>query len=55
MVTPDGADYVSVRWYMKVLAPLSEDYTFILEADDGVRVYFQGTLEIDRWETCCAD
>lgn len=40
LITPDGADYVSIRWYMKVFAPLSEDYTFILEADDGVWVYF---------------
>jgi hypothetical protein len=54
LVTPDGADYVSIRWYMKVFAPLSEEYTFIVEADDGVRLYFNGVLEIDRWDTCCA-
>lgn len=44
-----------MRWYTKVFAPLSEEYTFILEADDGVRVYFNGNLQIDRWNTCCAD
>jgi hypothetical protein len=55
LITPEGADYVSVRWYMKIRAPLSEDYTFILEADDGIRFYFEGNLEIDRWDTCCTD
>lgn len=27
----------------------------MLRADDGVRFYWQGTLVLDRWESCCED
>jgi len=54
LITPDGADFVSVRWYSKVKPPFTEEYTFIVDADDGVRVYFDGVLKIDRWDKCCA-
>lgn len=39
LVTPEAGDYVSVHWYGKLLAPYSEDFTFILQGDDGFRFY----------------
>ena len=55
LVTNEAADFVSARWFGKILAPFTEEFTFILHADDGVRVYFDGTLVIDRWDSCCDD
>ena len=40
LVTPQVADFVSIRWSGKVLSPVNEEVTFILNADDGVRFYF---------------
>lgn len=54
-MTNDVADFTSARWYGKVKAPASEEFTFILKADDGVRFYLDGTLYIDRWDSCCDD
>lgn len=55
LVTLDVADFVSARWFGKVLAPATEEFTFIIHADDGVRFYFDGVLVIDRWDKCCED
>lgn len=40
LVTNDVADFVSIRWFGKILAPVTEEFTFIMHADDGVRLYF---------------
>ncbi len=40
LITNEVADFVSIRWSGKVLAPTSEEYTFIIKADDGVRLYW---------------
>jgi hypothetical protein len=37
LVTPYGADYVSVRWAGKFKAPTAEPWTFYLTANDGAR------------------
>lgn len=55
LITNEAADFVSVRWYGKIRAPTTEEYTFILHADDGIRLYIDGVLVIDRWDSCCAD
>ena len=55
LVTADAADFVSARWFGKVKAIATEEVTFILHADDGVRLYLNGALLIDRWDTCCED
>ena len=55
LITNDVADFVSIRWSGKVLAPYSEDFTFIFKADDAVRFYWEGTLVLDRWDSCCED
>ena len=49
------ADFVSIRWFGKVLAPVTEEFTFIIHADDGIRFYIDGVLVIDRWDLCCED
>lgn len=55
LITNEAADFVSARWYGKVKAPSTEEYTFIVSADDGVRLYIEGLLVVDRWDTCCDD
>jgi len=55
LITNDVADFVSARWFGKVLAPATEEFTFIIHADDAVRFYFDGVLVIDRWDSCCED
>ena len=55
LITSSATDFVSARWYTKVKAPITEDISFTVEADDGVRLYFNGELKIDRWDECCKD
>ena len=53
LITPQAGNFISIQWYGKLLAPTSEDFTFILMGDDGFRFYLQGVLLVDRWDTCC--
>ncbi|HKQ67779.1 MAG TPA: PA14 domain-containing protein [Polyangiaceae bacterium] len=39
----------SARWTGQVLAPNAGSYTFEVEADDGVRFYFDNLLVVDKW------
>lgn len=43
------ADNFSVRWAGQVKPRYSEDYTFYTNTDDGVRLWVDGKLLIDRW------
>jgi hypothetical protein len=40
----------SASWQGKIQANYSEDYTFHLTADDGVRLWVNGQLLIDSWQ-----
>lgn len=44
-----GADTFSVRWAGQVQAPATETVTFYTTTDDGVRLWVNGVLIIDRW------
>ena len=44
---PDG---FSVRWTGEVEAPHGESFVFTTRSRDGVRVWVDGELRIDRWE-----
>ena len=55
LLTAEAADFVSVQWFGKIRAPYLEEFTFILSADDGVKMYFQGEVAVDRWDSCCDD
>ena len=55
LITAEASDFVSIRWIGKLLAPSTEYYTFIIEADDGVRLYIDDVLLIDSWDSCCDD
>jgi PKD repeat protein len=44
-------DTFSVRWTGDVQARFSETYTFIVRADDGIRLWVNGVLVIDNWTT----
>ena len=58
LITNSASDFVSARWYTKIKAPKTEDFFFTVEADDAVRLYFDGELKVERWggfESCCED
>ncbi|MBC7460157.1 MAG: hypothetical protein H7287_02210 [Thermoleophilia bacterium] len=44
-----GQDTFSAAWTGSLAVPLAGDYTFTAQADDGVRVWIDGRLVIDRW------
>ncbi len=44
-----NADYFSVRWTWDAYFGLSTNYTFYATVDDGVRVWVDGALIIDKW------
>jgi len=43
------ANNFSVRWTGQVEAPVTGNYTFSTVTDDGVRLWVNGVLRIDRW------
>ena len=45
-----GADSFSVRWSGSVEADFTEDHTFIVNANDGARLWLNGQLLIDQFE-----
>ena len=50
--SPDSvvpSDKFSVRWTGQITALYSEQYTFYTCTDDGVRLYLDGKLVIDKW------
>jgi hypothetical protein len=47
--TAVGDDNFSVRWTGEVEAAFTETYTFYPRTDDGVRLYVDGQLLVDRW------
>ena len=55
LITDEAADFISIRWTGLIQAPITEQFTFIVQADDGVRFYLNGVLLVDRWDTCCND
>jgi len=42
-------DHFSVRWYGQVRSEYTEDYTFYTVTDDGVRLWVNDQLIIDKW------
>ena len=44
-----GADTFSVRWTAQLTPAHSETYTFYTTTDDGVRLWINGQLLIDKW------
>jgi len=44
------ADWFSVRWTGRLVAPASGRYRLGIEADDGYRLYIDGRLVIDDWK-----
>jgi len=43
--------YFSVKWTGQILAQYSEPYTFYTTSDDGVRLYINGKLLINDWNS----
>ena len=44
-----GADTFSVRWSGEVQPQFSQTYTFYARADDGIRLWVNNQLLVDRW------
>ncbi len=44
-----GGDTFSARWTGQLEAPASDTYTFSARSSDGMRVWLDGQLIIDRW------
>ena len=44
-----NADYFSVRWTRAVYFDSSTNYTFYATVDDGVRLWVDGAILIDKW------
>ncbi|MFZ6012174.1 MAG: PQQ-dependent sugar dehydrogenase, partial [Bacteroidota bacterium] len=45
-ITPD---HFTVRWLGEVLPQFTEEYTFSVTADDGIRLWVNNVLLIDKW------
>src|SRR5690606_39171852 len=48
-VTGIGNDNFSIRWTGKVTADANGTYRFATYSDDGIRLWVNGTLIINRW------
>jgi len=44
-----GADTFSVRWTGQVVPRYTQNYTFYTRTDDGVRLWVNGVLLVDKW------
>ena len=44
-----NADTFSARWQGRFIAPKTQTFTFFTTTDDGVRLYLDGRLLINRW------
>jgi len=53
LITPTGANYISVRWVGKVKTQYAETYTFYATTDDGARLWVDSVPLIDRWDSYC--
>jgi hypothetical protein len=45
-----NSDLFAVRWTGKVIGPVSGTVTFSIQHDDGVRLWIDNVLIIDRWQ-----
>ncbi len=46
---PLGADAFRVTWEGTVTVPVAGNYEFGADSDDGVRIYINGALKLNRW------
>ena len=49
LVTTSQAENVSVRWWGKLMAPQSGDFTFTIEHDSAFALYIDDVLMTDAW------
>jgi mannan endo-1,4-beta-mannosidase len=54
-ITDSGKDFVSVRWVGYVLPAFSETYTFFMQVNDGVKVWLDGVVIIDKFDLVVDD
>ncbi len=44
-------DNISIRWTGKLIPPRTAKYAFNMTSDDGARVYLNGEIILDNWDT----
>jgi hypothetical protein len=54
-LTPTGKDYISIRWTGFILPSFTEQFTFTIEANDGVRLWVNNELLIDAFDNLEAE
>ena len=55
LIATYAGDFVSMRLTGMLLSPVSEEVTFYLYGDDGIRLYWDGEVVLDQWNTCCTE
>jgi len=50
LLTETGKDFISIRWTGYLQPAFDEDYTFVLHANDGVRLFLDDELLLDAFE-----
>jgi len=55
LLSPTGRDYVSVRWSGWVRPTFNEAFEFVLEINDGARLFLDGELLLDAFEDEVSD
>eukprot|EP00434_Breviolum_minutum_P022456 symbB.v1.2.019822.t1/scaffold1639.1/size107980/2 len=57
-VTALAGDHITARWVGFLQGPSTNEYTIYVKADDSVKVWIQGELVVDYWdseEPCCPE
>lgn len=55
LIATYAGDFVSLRLTGLLLSPVSEEVTFYLYGDDGIRLYWGGVVVLDKWDVCCTE
>ena len=48
-------NHISIRWSGAILCPETEEFTFTVSTDDGVRIYIRNELVLDHLTAVCND
>lgn len=55
LIATYAGDFVSLRLTGLLFSPVSEEVTFYIYGDDGIRLYWNGVVVLDKWDECCIE